>query len=177
MKKTVLTYGLLSGAITAVIWTIICSFGSEKTLQGGMVVGYAAQILAFILVYFGMASYKNNVMGGRISFGKALQVGSLISLVSIICYIIAWAIIYKTLVPDFMDKYIAYEIDSAKKTGISATELSKKIADLEQNKVNYRNPLYFILFTFIETLPVAIIVTFVSAFVVRTKNKTVPVNS
>ena len=61
-------------------------------------------ILSFLLVYFGIRSYRDNVGNGRISFGKAFIIGISITFISSLCYVVTWEILYFKFLPDFMDK-------------------------------------------------------------------------
>jgi hypothetical protein len=172
MKKIVITYGLIASAISAVMWLIIGSFYKQGgAFENGMLIGYTAMLLSFLFIYFGMASYRDNVGDGYISFPKALQVGFLISLIACTCYVISWAIIYNTMVPDFLDKLAVFEMNKLKESGASPQKMQKLAAQMAEWKENYKNPLWFSLMTFMEPLPVAISVTLVSALLVRIKNK------
>ena len=93
MKKTILTFGLISGGIMAVLMFATLPFTDSPWLQShSMVVGYANMVLSFMLVFFGIRSYRENVGGGTITFGRAFAVGILIALISSVCYVIAWEI-------------------------------------------------------------------------------------
>ena len=45
------------------------------------------KLMAFLMVYFGVKSYRDNVAGGRVTFGRALQVGLLITVLASACYV------------------------------------------------------------------------------------------
>jgi len=92
MKKTVLTFGLISGVIiSALMWTNM-SFVQQIGFDRAIVTGYTTMVLAFLLVFFGIRSYRENVGNGYISFGRALSVGLLIMLISCACYVLTWEI-------------------------------------------------------------------------------------
>ena len=171
MKKTVLTYGLISGAISAIL--MVCTTPLLKTagFDNGYLIGYSAIILSLLLIYFGMASYRDNVGGGQIKYGKALAIGLLITTISSICYVIAWTFVYHLMFPDFMDKYGAYMIESMKAKNLPAAEIEKQTEGLKQMKEMYKNPIWFTLYTFIEPFPVGVLVSIISAFIVRMKKK------
>ena len=85
MKKIVLTFGLISGAIMSGLMTAVIVFAHQTDPGRGMVIGYTIMVLAFLLVFFGIRSYRENVGKGYISFGRALGVGFLIMLISCAC--------------------------------------------------------------------------------------------
>src|ERR1700740_125559 len=98
MKKAVLKYGLISGVIMATLMFITTGMLHDRIgFDNGMYVGYAGMILAFLVIYPGMAYYRDNVGGGQISYGRALSIGLLIMAVSSVIYVIAWSIVYKTM--------------------------------------------------------------------------------
>jgi hypothetical protein len=171
MKKVVLTFGLISGAISAGLMLATVPFMHNIGFDKGYFVGYSGMLLAFLLVFFGIRSYRENVSGGYISFGRAFSVGILISLISCVCYVVAWEIVYFNFMPDFWDKYSNYVVEKATKSGASADEVAKQVASIKSFKVMYDNPLWNFLFTFIEPLPVGLLVTLISALILRKKRK------
>ena len=114
MTKTVITYGLISGAIMASLLTLTSLVIGFEHGAVGALIGYTGMLIAFIVIYFGMVSYRDNFGNGQISFGKALAIGLLIGAISCVCYVITWIILYHTMFPDFMDKYSDYIINKMK---------------------------------------------------------------
>jgi hypothetical protein len=74
MKRIVWTFGLIAGAVMAAFMAVTVPFLGD---HGGAdwIVGYAGMVAAFLLVYFGVRSYRDNVLGGSISFGRAFGTG------------------------------------------------------------------------------------------------------
>ncbi|MEW6361581.1 MAG: DUF4199 domain-containing protein [Pyrinomonadaceae bacterium] len=168
MTKIVVIFGLISGAIAAgLMWLLIASVNSGSVnLDNGMLWGYATMIIALSLIFFGIKSYRDN-NGGHISFFKGLQVGILISLISAVCYAASWEIYYRGSGQEFLQKYTAHYLEQLKKDGASEAEIEKSRADMAQFMENYQN--FFIRFgiTMMEILPVGVIVTLVSAGLLR----------
>src|SRR5262245_14692151 len=171
MKKVVLTFGLISGAISAGLMLATVPFMHNIGFDKGYVVGYSAMVLAFLLVFFGIRSYRDNYSDGYISFGRAFSVGILITLISCVCYVIAWEIVYFNFMPDFWEKYMNYVVEKGRNSGVSAEELAKQVESMKHFKAMYDNPLWNFLFTFIEPLPVGLIITLLSALILRRKPK------
>jgi hypothetical protein len=169
MKKTVLTFGLISGAVS--IATMLTALPFEDKIGHGKaeILGYTIIVLSALLVFFGIRSYRENVGGGRQSFGRGFAVGILITLISSACYVGTWEIVYFKFMPDFAVKYGAQMVERAKASG--ATE--QKIAEAEQQarefKQAYDNPLINVAYTFMEGFPVYLVVTTVSAGILRKK--------
>lgn len=171
MKKTVLTFGLISGAIISVLMLATVPFMHRIGMSGGMVIGYTTMVLAFLLVFFGIRSYRENVGDGRISFGRALAVGFLIMLITCACYVITWEFIYFNFMPDFAEKYAAFALEEARSHGASAAELAKQAEDMKRFQQMYSNIFFNIALTLLEPLPVGLIMTFISALILRRGRK------
>lgn len=168
MKKVVLTFGLISGAISAVLMIATMPFADKLGHAGAAyVLGYATIVLAALLIFFGVRSYRDNVAGGSVTFGRAFLVGILIALISSAIYVATWEVLLRTAYPDFADKYAAQMIEQAKNSGGGQAAMDKATADAEQFKKMYANPLMNIAFTFIEPFPVGLVVTLISAAVLR----------
>lgn len=174
MKKTVWTFGLISGALLSLMMAVTIPFESSIGFEGGsgaLIVGYTTMVLSFLLVYFGIRSYRDNVRGGLVSFGRALAVGTLIVVISSLCYVATWEVMYFKFMPDFATKFAAHTIEQAKKSGASEAEIQQKVAEMDRFVVQYRNPLYNSAVTFLEPLPVGLVIALVSAGVLRRKRR------
>lgn len=171
MTKIVIVFGLMSGAIAGVLmWILMGSVNSGSVnFDNGMLWGYATMIIALSLVFFGIKSYRDN-NGGHISFVKGLQVGILISLISAFCYAASWELYYPKVGDEFMQKYTTYYLDRMKTEGATETEIETARIESEKFMELYKN--FFVRFSFslIEILPVGIIVTFVSATLLRKRD-------
>ena len=171
MKKTVLTFGLISGVIMAAFMFATIPFIHKIGFNRGLVVGYTTMVLAFLLVFFGIRSYRENVGNGRISFGRALAVGLLIMLITCACYVITWEFVYFNFMPDFAEKYAAFALEDARAHGASAAELAKQAEDMRKFQQMYNNIFFNVAMTFLEPLPVGLIMTFISAVILRRNRK------
>ena len=171
MKKTVLTFGLISGAILSAMMLATLPFMDTIGFNRGMVVGYTTMVLAFLLIYFGVRSYRDHVAGGTVGFGRAFAVGALIAVVASLCYVATWEVIFFKLDPGFTQKYQAQAMAEARADGATGAELAAKQAELDRFAVMYRNPAINAAFTFMEPLPVALIVALVSAGVLSRRKR------
>ena len=171
MKKIVLTFGLISGVLLSAMMVGMMPFIDQIGMDHGMVIGYTTMVLAFLLVFFGIRSYRETVGTGRISFGRALAVGFLIMLIASICYVVTWEIVYFNFLHDFGDKYAAYVIEKARAAGASAEEIARQTEEMQKFKTMYENPLYNAAFTFLEPLPVGIPMTLISAAILRKRRR------
>jgi len=167
MKKTVLTFGFLSGGLSAAMMFATMPFIYAIGLNLATVVGYTEMVISFLFVYFGIRSYRDNVLGGRIGFGRAFGAGILITLISCVCYVVAWEIIYYNFMPDFLDRYSAYLMDGLKARGASAAEIEQLTAQTAEFKTMYSNPLIMAALSFLEPFPVGLLITAISAAVLK----------
>jgi Protein of unknown function (DUF4199) len=169
VKKTIITFGLISGVISSVLMVCTIPLSHRIGFDKALILGYTSIVLSFLLVYFGIRSYRDNVAEGYISFGKAFGVGICITLISCVFYVATWEVLYHTVYPDFMDTYSASMISKAQASGASAQAVQAKIAEMQQMKLLYANPLYNVLYTFIEPFPVGLLITLISSAVLRKK--------
>jgi Protein of unknown function (DUF4199) len=167
MKKTVLTFGLISGAIMTAWMFGTLPFTDSAWLQAhSMVIGYTTIVLSFMLVFFGIRSYRENIGGGTITFGRAFAVGILITLISSVLYVVTWEIMYFG-VPSFGEKFMTMCVAHIKNSGASPEAIQTHL-----NQLKYLdNPFINAALTFTEPFPVGLIITLVSALILRRKSK------
>ena len=172
MKKVVITFGIISGVISSALMFLTLPLMKNGTINfdNGEIFGYTAIFLSFLPVFFGIRSYRENA-GGTISFGRAFSVGILITLISCMFYVASWEIIYFKLMPDFarghIDQYAAHSVETMRAKGATDAAIAAKKAEMEKLKTMLENPLLNSAITFIEPFPVGLIVTLVSAAILR----------
>ena len=172
MKKIVLTFGLIGGAILSAVMLGTLPFKEQIGFDtGAMTIGYTSMVIAFLLIFFGVRSYRDNVGGGSVRFGRAFGVGMLIGLVASACYVATWEVIYYKLAPDYLAKYQEHMIEKARASGASQAELAQKQAEMEKYAALYDNPVINAAMTLAEPLPVALIVSLVTAGVLSRKRR------
>lgn len=171
MKKIVLRYGLASGSLLAAMGAVLWPLYSNGTLDTdqSQVIGYSSMVLSLLLVFFGVRSYRDTVAGGSISFGKALGVGLLITLITCAMYVIAWEIAYYNFFPDFLDHYSAQVLAKMREAGESEAAIRKTAEQMAQMAKLYANPFFNVAITFMEVFPVGLIISLVSAAILRRK--------
>jgi Protein of unknown function (DUF4199) len=174
MKKTILTFGLISGAILSVLMAATVPFAHKIGFNRALLVGYTTMVLSFLMVYFGIRSYRDNLGGGYISFGRAFTIGLAITLISSVCYVLTWEVMYFKFMPDFMDEYNAHAIQKMQASGASAAAIETKVKELQDMKRMYDNPLMNAAMTIVEPLPVGLVITLASAAILRRKPKQQP---
>jgi hypothetical protein len=147
-------------------------FVDEIGYDRGMIVGYTTMVLAFLLVFFGVRSYRDNVAGGSVGFGRAMAVGSLIVLIASSCYVVTWELLYFKFAPEYATDMQAHMMEEARSSGESPEVIQKKVADLEKFAEMYRNPAFNAAITFLEPLPVGLIFALVTAGILSRRRRT-----
>src|SRR5271170_973345 len=177
MKKTILTFGLISGAISSLVMVAIVPFRDRIGFERGPVIGYSSMVLSFLLVFFGIRSYRDNVGNGQITFLKAFAVGISITLISCVCYVVTWEVIYYNFLLDFWDKYGAHLVAKLRASGASDAAVQARLQEVAKYRELYKNPFFNAVLTFIEPFPIGLVITLISALALRRKPQSQPEQS
>jgi Protein of unknown function (DUF4199) len=173
MKKNVLTFGLISGLIMSVLMggslLLADKIGSG---HNSLVLGYTIMVASFLLIYFGIRNYRDNNLAGQISFGRAFACGILITLISSVCYVLMWEFLYFNFMPHFMDSYFAAQIHKLQSSGLDPATTAARVAAIQHSQQLYQNPLVNMAYTLMEPLPVGLLITLISAALLRRRAPT-----
>jgi len=168
----VITYGLIAGAVVSAFMSASMIYMSKNENMhadsSSMIIGYLGMLISFTFIFVAIKSYRDKQNNGIISFGKAFGMGLLIALIASTLYVITWAFVYHTFLPNFMENYCAEMIAQAR-ASLSGPALDAKIAEINKGKEMYATPLGFTLFTYAEILPVGILVSLIAALVLKRK--------
>jgi hypothetical protein len=174
MRKIALTFGLLAGVIVSIFMVITVKMCASGTINfdNSDFIGYGSMVIALSMIFFGIKSYRDNYQNGAIKFGKGLQVGMLITLVASLIYAVAGETYYQ-IDPEIntaiMDKYADYHINKLRENGAPPDEIAQKAKEMADMKEMHKNPLIRFVMTLAIILPVGIIITLISAAVLRKK--------
>src|SRR5687768_4884425 len=175
MQKTVITFGLISGFTLAILWYATTSFwiddNGRMDFSKGELFGYINMIVALSMIFFGIRQYRERHLGGKISFGKAFKVGILITLIASAIYVIGWMIYFHTseVAQTFPAQYLDHMKVKWASSGISPEEINQKALGFEKNMELYKNPIIMAGMTLMEIFPVGLIVTLISALILKRK--------
>lgn len=172
MKKTIWVNGIIGGSLVAVLM-IASTFLSYKksNYEASMALTYLGMLLAFSFIFVGVKSFRDNHNSGVISFGKAFKIGFLIALIASSIYVLVWLVEYYFFIPDFMEKYTAEMMKQFSSTTHSAAEIQAKTAELDGYKEMYKNPVWVIGMTYMEILPIGIILSLIAALIFKRKTQ------
>lgn len=174
MKKTIFVFGLVSGVIISAfmgisMYVMSCSSNTEDATRS-MIIGYSAMAVVFSFIFVAIKNFRDKQNGGTITFGKAFLIGSMISLIASTLYVITWGVEFHYYMPDFIDKYSDMQIAKLQTGKLKGTELAEAIKEVEDTKYLYKNNIFFFaMYTYVEILPVGILITLISSLILRRK--------
>ncbi|MBL8650029.1 MAG: DUF4199 domain-containing protein [Sphingopyxis sp.] len=166
MGRIIAVYGAIAGVIVVIGMQISIAVVTDHGTMG-MVAGYLSMLAGMIFVFIGVKRYRDIERGGVISFWKALSIGLGISFVAALFYVLSWEVYMWQTGGTFMTDYIASSIDDMRAAGKSAAEIAKFQVEMNAMAEQYKNPAFRMALTFMEILPVALLVSLISAAVLR----------
>lgn len=170
MKKYVLQYGLIGGIIVSIFMSVNMFWleGSED-MQWGEVIGYAGILIALSSIFFGIRKYRDDRLQGKISFGKAFLCGLYIALIASTLYVLCWMFLSAFFFPDFGTEYFNQQIEQLQNSGLPKAEIQSEKQSMMQMMEYYENPIFKFFITYIEILPLGILISLISAGILRKK--------
>lgn len=172
MKKTVLRYGGFSVIFMVLFFLVeMLIFAQKKDFRVQEIFGWIGIFISTIFIFFGIRYYRDQYNHGNLSFGKGLKVGLLILLMPSLAFGI-FNVIYVMLNPDFMDTYYNYQVAQLKES-LPAGEAALKIQAMEKDKEMWMSPAVQFFGMFASVFLVGVIVTVISALILRRNNSKV----
>lgn len=165
MKQIILTYGAIAGLV--VIGTMVTGIVTGSNIMTSEWFGYLIMLVALSLIFIGIKRYRDTELGGVIRFGQAFLMGLGIAAVAGVVYVLVWEVYLAASDYAFIESYTQGVIESKKAAGISGDELQAVIANMESMKEMYHNPLMRLPMTFAEIFPVGLLVSLLSAALLR----------
>jgi len=169
MKKIVLKFGLSSAVSMAVMYVFMCLARNNGNTVLSEALVYAAVVLLFILLFWGIKSYRDNALSGFITFGEAFKVGILISLISSLGYTMLWIILYNPIFKDFMQQHATALMEKLNASGVSVQEIAAKKEEMSKHTELYKKPLFRAAVIFIQGFPVEAIMAVIASFMLKKK--------
>jgi hypothetical protein len=168
MTRYVLRFGIFAGLIVVlpmlVMWLRVPADGKPP---GGMLESYLIMLVALSMVFVGIKQYRDKALGGVIRFGKAFLLGLGISAVAGVLYVLGWELCMAFGKFDFAAWYAREIVEAARAHGATPADLAKASAEAQDFARSYANPLVRMSYTFIEIFPVGVLVSLISAAVLR----------
>lgn len=170
MRTTILKFGLMAGVISSLGFLLVIG-KDDMAFDNGMVYGFTSMAIAFALIFVAVKRYRDRQNGGAITFGNAFKIGLFISLIAATVYVVIWLFTLYLFVPDFAETYTSHCIAKMQAEGMPQPELAVKMAEMEEFKESYKNPVIVVLYTYTEILPVGILIALICAAVMKRKPK------
>lgn len=167
MSRIILIFGAAAGLIVAVPMDLMLANAEHGSAATSMFTGYLIMLLALSLVFFGVKRLRDRELGGAIRFVPALLAGLGISAVAGVIYVIGWEITLAATDFAFIDSYSNASIEAARAKGSSAAEIETVVAQMDEFRRQYANPFIRLPMTFIEIFPVGLLVSLISAALLR----------
>lgn len=171
MKKTVLGYGLISGVLASAMMLLATRYIVRKELGTADLIGYSSMVLVALVIFFGVRSYRRRA-GGALTFRRGLLVGLGITLVSSAVYLASFQLLYYQLRPGIQEVYAECMVERARRAGAGPAELEEKARQARRIVELYENPLSNIALTLLEPLPFGLVLSVLSAAVLRRRQGT-----
>ena len=165
--KYALTYGLLSGLVIIVTMITGIVLSGHESFFSSEWFGYLVMLVALTFIFVGVKRYRDVERGGVIKFGAAFAMGLGIAIAAGVAYVAVWEVYLALTDYKFMDEYVAGVMRARQAEGVSGAALAAEMAKLESMRVSYANPLFRVPMTFLEIFPVGLLVSLVSALVLR----------
>ncbi len=166
MARIIIVYGLVAGLIiiAGVIGTIAIEGGEP---HGNVWLGYLIMLLGMSAVFMGVKQHRDRHNGGVIKFLPALGVGLGIALFASLAYVLVWEAYLAATDYAFMDQYIAATLEARRAEGLSGQAYRDLETQMREMAVAYQSPLFRLPMTFVEIFPVGLLVSIVSAVLLR----------
>jgi hypothetical protein len=169
MFRKILLWGTVAGLIVGSILfgTTVAMAGHPPSMGIGMAIGYTSMLIALSAIFVGVKRHRDETLGGVIRFWPAFAMGLGISFVAGVFYVLAWEAALAVTGMDYIGEYAKHQIAQRTAAGASAAELAKYVAEMERFKTQYANPLFRMPMTFSEIFPVGVLVSLISAALLR----------
>jgi hypothetical protein len=160
-------FGISSGVVAIVLMLATLPYIQNHDSQKADIFGYASMVLSALLVFFGIRSYREKESDGRLTYGRGLLVGVLITLVSWACFSVAFELIYFWIVPDYGEKFAACMVERARESGGTPADIDKARSQAAMFRRLWDNPLTNAALTLATLFPVGFAAAAVSAAILR----------
>lgn len=173
MGKKILFYGLISGFILTGFFLLshllfMKNFSAEMW-ETGEIIGYSSMLIALTAIFFGVKSYRDRVLGGKITFGKAFALGAGISALSSIIFGIYVYFLYIAISPELSGKMIEVYREKIKTSGQTQEAVTKQLEEFEKEAPMWKNPFLQSFVMLITVFMIGLVISFITAIILKRK--------
>ncbi len=166
MKKIVLTYGIIGGIIVAAMMWLTLG-GESHDFDSGLWIGYTTMVIALSTIFFAVKTYRDKHLGGSITFGKAFLMGLYITLIASTMYVASWMVLSATSKQDYMQEYYEHTKTELESSDMPPEKIEAELQEIRDFQVLYKNPVVKIGSTYMEILPVGLLISLICAAILK----------
>ena len=176
MKRQSIKYGLISGGVMVILilipFFIFRSMELKTVFKASEIIGYSVMILSLLFIFFGIRSYRDNELGGAISFGRAFMTGLFITFIASLIFAIFNVILYKYIAPNLINEMIDFHKQTLMESPMPKAEMDARLAEFDANRAFYNNVYLqgFIMFSTVFFM--GAVITLISSLILKRKLKT-----
>ncbi len=173
MGKKILFYGLIAGGILTVLFLLshmlfMKNFSAEMW-ETGEIIGYSSMLIALTAIFFGVKAYRDKVLGGKITFGKAFTLGMGISAVAAIIFGIYVYFLYTAIAPDLSGKMIEIYREKIKTSGQTQEVISRQLEEFDKESTLWNNPYLQSFVMLLTVFMIGVVISLVTAIILKKK--------
>ncbi|MGC1205454.1 MAG: DUF4199 domain-containing protein [Flavobacteriaceae bacterium] len=168
MKQSVLKFGLYSSLTLVILFAIQFSIEDKLDYSSSEVFGYISIVLALLFIYFAIKHYRDSINNGKVSFGKSLLIGVLISALAGLTFGIINYVYVEVINPEFMTEYYGYMVEKAR-TSLTTEEFQIKLQAMEAEKALFSNSIISSLVMSATVLIIGFIISLISGLILQRK--------
>jgi len=166
MFRKILTYGALAGVVVGMpLFGVTVGMNVHPPSPYDAVFGYLTMLVALSAVIVAFKRHRDVQLGGVIKYWSGSGLG--ISVLAGLLYVLARQAALAVTHMDFAGEYARVLLGQQQAKGITGEALARFVADMEQFKAEYANPLFRLPMTLAEIFPVEVILSLVSAGLLR----------
>ena len=173
MKKIIIRYGLIAGAIVSVLMLLSLPLMNNLSKENeglSMLVGYVSMILSVSTIFIAIKTFRDKYNEGKIKFGKAFLIGLCITLIAAAIYALVFVIADALSGEAFVESYRNMQLDKINSdTTINLDQKHVEITKMEEQMEMYRNPIVKFFFTMLEYFPVGLGASLLAALILKKK--------
>ena len=99
--------------------------------------------------------------------GLVVITGMIGTIVAAVVYVAVWELYLALTNYSFMDKYAAQALDAKRAAGVTGAAYDKAVAEMDAMRRFYANPLFRVPMTLVEIFPVGLLISLISAALLR----------
>lgn len=169
MLKTIVRFGVIAGLVVGTLMyaTTSAMHPNPPSLSVGMILGYTSMLIALSAIFVAIKRHRDLECGGVIRFWPAFGMGLGITVIAGVIYVLAWELTLRATGLDYANGFAEMWLADQKAKGVSQEALAVMAQQMEEFKTQYANPLYRLPMTFTEIFPVGVLVSAISAGLLR----------